>query len=112
MSILNVLEIQHVQQPVLDWADKYRVLYARLNLHGKTGFPDVLFFIRGGRPFLIEFKRPGKQLEPRQWYIMGLLLNLDYDVEAHNDPKIAITALRTRVEAARLSEGSCKIPDS
>lgn len=40
----------------------------KFNIRGKRGYNDVLFWVRGGRPLLAEFKREGKDAEPLQAY--------------------------------------------
>lgn len=51
-----------------------------LNLRYDNGWPDCLFLITGGRPLLMEFKRPGKDLEPLQVERRETLEKLNYDV--------------------------------
>lgn len=92
------LEIPHVQQPVINWLDKRNIEYLRLNGRGRRAFPDIEIFLKGGRPFLIEFKRPGEDPEPLQQEKIDALLLLGYDVEVHDDPKEAIAAIRLRLK--------------
>jgi len=56
------------------------VLSLLLELRHDAGWPDVLFLIPGGRPLLMEFKRPGKGLEPLQAERKRDLNKLGYDV--------------------------------
>jgi hypothetical protein len=51
-----------------------------LELRRDGGWPDVLFLIPGGRPLFMEFKRPGKDLEPLQVERKTTLQKLGYDV--------------------------------
>ena len=69
----------------------------KLNLRGNNGWPDRLFFIPGGRPFLIEFKREGEEPEPLQAHRHQFLKDLGYDVEVHDDVTRAYLAVRQRL---------------
>lgn len=92
-----------IEQWVCDQAFKlYLVEAIKLNLGGNNGWPDRLFWIPGGRPFLIEFKRPGEPAEPLQGYIHAKLKKLGYDVEVYDDRDTALEAIRRRVEASPL----------
>lgn len=51
-----------------------------LELRHDAGWPDVLFLVPGGRPLFMEFKRPGKDLEPLQAERKSDLEKLGYDV--------------------------------
>lgn len=61
-------------------ADRLGVPSLLLNLSKDTGWPDVLFLIPGGRPLLMEFKRPGEPLKPLQQERKDTLKKLSYDV--------------------------------
>jgi hypothetical protein len=77
---------------------------------GETGWPDRCFFIKGGRPLFIEFKRPGEDTEPRQEYIHEMLRGLGYDVQVHDNKDKALEAIRSaKVAAARLPEALHKV---
>jgi len=83
-----------------------------LHTGGETGWPDRVFFIEGGRPLLIEFKRPGEKNDtsPRQEYIHSILRELGYDVQVHDNKDEALEAVRSaKMDAARLSKASHKI---
>jgi hypothetical protein len=83
-----------------------------LHTGGETGWPDRVFFIPGGRPKLIEFKRPGKksQASPRQKYIHAVLRELGYDVEVHDNKDEALASIRAaKVAAAQLPKARHKI---
>lgn len=67
----------------------------------ETGWPDVLFFIPGGRPFLLECKWPGYEPKPKQEHIHDMLEELGYDVAWTDDEEAGLDAIRARVEQAR-----------
>jgi hypothetical protein len=64
---------------------------------GQRGYPDRLFFIPGGRPLFIEFKRPGEKLDPLQQHRINLLKELGYEVETHDNASDAIDAVERAV---------------
>ena len=47
-----------------------------------TGYPDRIFWVPGGKPLFIEFKRPGEDLRPKQKHIAKELRKLGYNVVA------------------------------
>lgn len=78
-----------------------------LHTGGETGWPDRIFFVPGGRPLMIEFKRPGelKDTSAKQELIHAVLRELGYDVEVHDNKDKALEAIRAaKLEAARLSK--------
>jgi hypothetical protein len=77
----------------------------KLNLRGNRGWPDRLFFIPGGRPLLIEFKRPGTEPEPLQVYRHNQLKEWDYAIEVHDTTEGAFRAVARALEAAQVPKG-------
>jgi hypothetical protein len=67
----------------------------------ETGWPDRLFFIPGGKPFLVEFKEVGYTPEPKQEYIHDMLEGLGYDVAWTDNEEAALEAIEARVLGAR-----------
>jgi hypothetical protein len=57
-----------------------------------------LFFIPGGRPFLLEIKEDGYTPEPKQEYIHTMLEELGYDVAWTDNEEDALTAICARVQ--------------
>lgn len=83
-----------------------------LHIGGETGWPDRCFFIPGGVPLLIEFKKPGRKnaTEPRQDYVHDVLRELGYAVQVHDNYQDALSSIRAaKVEAARLSKARNKV---
>lgn len=81
---------------------EYGVASLKLNVSGSTGWPDRVFWIPGGRPLLIEFKRPGETSRPRQLYIQTMLKGLGYTVEEHDDEIRALQSIATAMGAQEL----------
>lgn len=52
----------------------------KLTPKGRIGYPDRLFWVRGGRPTLIEFKKVGEKPKPFQKKIHADLRKLGYNV--------------------------------
>lgn len=84
---------------------------ANTKLVKATGYPDRLFWVPGGRPLLIEFKRLNEAPRKYQKYIHANLRELGYDVEVHDTIEGAVEAVRRALEAARVSEKSSKVHD-
>lgn len=74
---------------------------------GDTGWPDRIFWIKGGRPLLIEFKRPGEEPRPKQEYNIGILKKLGYNVEVHDNVERALCSIARALEAGKLSKTKC-----
>jgi hypothetical protein len=66
----------------------------------ETGWPDRMFFIPGGKPFLLEFKEVGYEPEPKQEYLHDTLEGLGYDVAWTDNEEAALEAIKARVERA------------
>jgi hypothetical protein len=47
----------------------------------KRSWPDRAFWIPGGRPWIVEFKRPGETPEPQQAERIEMLRELGYPVD-------------------------------
>jgi hypothetical protein len=89
--------------------DVLGVASCKLTTPGKAGYPDRMFFIPGGRPLFIEFKRPGETPEPLQVLIHHMLRALGYDVEVHDDHDSAVSAVRAALHAAQVPKGRHKV---
>lgn len=58
-------EIADIQKPVMDWAERNGWIARRIQYIFRNGCPDALFS-RNGVIILVEFKQPGKELDPHQ----------------------------------------------
>lgn len=70
------------------------------------GIPDRIFFVPGGVPIVVEFKRLGKkgsglQSETQPWYLKTLLA-AGYEVH-HCDTKAQFRAIMKRFEKCRMT---------
>lgn len=59
---MSVLE-RAIEEVVVDYATNKGVLYLKLNVLGRRGWPDRIF-VANGRVLFVEFKAPGE--EPRK----------------------------------------------
>lgn len=89
--------------------DNLGVISSKLVTPGETGFPDQIFWLPGGKPFLIEFKRPGEEPTPKQLYIHRQLQILGYQVETHDDQINAFESIIGALEATQLSKEGYEI---
>jgi hypothetical protein len=69
---------------------------------GENGYPDRLFWLPGGKPLLIEFKRPGEKPEPKQVDIHRKLQALGYNVQVHTNEFDALEAIIEAVDTPQL----------
>lgn len=69
------------------------VFNIKLKKTQERGYPDRLFWIPGGRPLLIEFKRQGAQPTEYQQMIHKRLRYAGYEVQVHDDVEEAKRAL-------------------
>lgn len=70
------------------------VINVKLNPAGTNGWPDRVFFVPGGCPLLIEFKRPGQAPRPLQLVIHRRLRHYGYAVQTHDTVQGAVDAVR------------------
>ncbi len=86
--------------------DELGVASTKLVTPGQRGFPDRIFWIPGGKPLLIEFKRPGEEPRKLQSHIHKMLSMLGYSVEVHDDIDAAVASVRKALDAAKISAHS------
>ena len=82
-----------IEDRVVKWARSKGIEVTKMNLRGRRSWPDRCFWIEGGRPVLIEFKRPGEGPNPNQAAIIAKLKELGYIVEVFDDSDEAINFL-------------------
>lgn len=82
---------------------RFGVESRKLTTPGHSGTMDRMFLIPGGRPLLIEFKKPGEQPRPLQLAEHALWKKLGYDVEVHDTVEGAVEAVRRALIRAMAS---------
>jgi hypothetical protein len=61
------------------------VASSKLKAPGRNGYPDRIFWVREGKPWMVEFKRPGEEPTPQQLDIHETLRSLGYMVRVYTD---------------------------
>ena len=73
-------EKKNVEEPCCKLAEQYGYQHFKFDRPGgKKGWPDRAFWGPEGRQFLVEFKRPGKQLSRLQRYWGSKFLMLGHE---------------------------------
>jgi hypothetical protein len=62
---------------------------------GNRSQPDFIFWVPGGRPLLIEFKRPGSLPTPLQETTIGQFRDDGYNIQIHDTKESAIAELES-----------------
>lgn len=102
MPVLRNKPERVAERKVCQWADAHGILHNKLNLWGARGMPDRVFWLPGGCPLLMEFKRLDEDLRKLQQARMRRLLKLGYEVETCYSAPLGIAALRQRMELHKL----------
>lgn len=71
-----------IEQNNVAFAKAYDILVTKAT---PVGWPDRVYWLKGGRPLLVEYKRPGGRLSPLQIHYAGVLQGLGYDYEIVDD---------------------------
>lgn len=91
-------EIPNVQNPTVDWARARGIKATKLQGPGNRSQPDFCFWMPGGKPFLIEFKRPGEVPTNLQSETIWQFMQSGYDIEIHDTKETAIAAIKERIQ--------------
>lgn len=83
---IKVSEKVGVENPCVAYAKKFGIKVLKINPLWAVGWPDRIFFVPGGKPLLIEFKRPGGKLSKNQASTIRQLREVGYDVQVVDDP--------------------------
>src|ERR1700761_1630652 len=73
----NPLE-SYIEKKVVAYAKSKGIGSLKLNVQGRRNEPDRIFFVPGGKPLLIEFKRQGMYPRPGQQKRIEELVDLGY----------------------------------
>lgn len=109
---MQISEVKQVEGPTLSAVKKRwpRLKVRKMNGMGSKSWPDRCFWIPGGKPFLIEFKAPGKDLTELQAKTIKELIEDGYDVEVHDNKDRALRAISQRMAAAQIPDAWNEIP--
>ena len=98
-----------IENAVVDHAKDLGIEVTKMNLLGNRNWPDRVFWIEGGRPFLIEFKFPGEPLRKGQRAKIKKLRRLGYDVEVCDDADVGKRLIADHLAAAKVSKARSKV---
>ena len=106
---LKLKEVAGVQNPTVAWARRHGIRATKLQGVGNRSQPDYIFWIKGGRPLLIEFKRPGEVPTPLQTHTLNEFFNDGYDVEVHDTNDSAIKAISLYAAKAQIVQQTGRV---
>lgn len=75
----------------------YGVHSSKLTSSANNGLPDRIFWVKGGKPLLIEFKRKGQVPRPNQQHVIEMLRKEGYAVEVHDNVTTALASIALHV---------------
>lgn len=90
---------QYVSDKALEW---FGLPNVKLNLQGRRGWPDRIYWLPEGRPLLIEYKRPGKEARALQGEVHAMLVKLGYDVHVCDNREDALQHIVNALGATAL----------
>jgi hypothetical protein len=90
------LEIEEEKAVILA-AKEMGIASLKFTPTGQRGWPDRIFFIPGGKPAFLEFKRPGEKLRKLQAYRMAQLRSWGYTAKWYDNRYDAIKFLHRMV---------------
>ena len=94
-----------IEQANMEWAHKEFGL-VNTKVYNNPGFPDRILWVPGGRPTMLEYKRPGSgRFSPLQIRMLTQLTNLGYTVEAIDDAEYGRHIIQLAVDRAKKLEG-------
>jgi VRR-NUC domain. len=99
-------EKKAVEEPVVKYAVGLGIKVLKINPLWAAGWNDRIFFIPGGKPLIIEFKRPGGKVSKLQAQRHKELLRDGYDHHVIDNTEEGKALVRSRLEAYRLHEKS------
>jgi hypothetical protein len=103
------LEID-IEDKACELALRLGVTNVKMKAAGVVGYPDRMFFIPGGRPLFIEFKRPGKEPDAVQKVIIRRLKYYGYRVEVCDTVQGAVECIKKALlDASQLPKTRRKI---
>lgn len=84
---------------------------SKLKVDGERAYPDRVFWLPGGKPLFIEFKRPGEPLRKNQQKKCEWLRQLGYSVKVFDNVADAYEAICQAVASQVTSQKSRQIFD-
>lgn len=97
MTLANPLERDIEKTVVRKALMLYGVHSSKLTSPAHNGLPDRIFWVKGGKPLLIEFKRKGQVPRPNQQHVIEMLRKEGYAVEVHDNVTTALASIALHV---------------
>lgn len=83
-----------IEHAVTEWWREQGYLTTKLNGQGQRGKPDRVFWIPGGKPAIIEFKKPGQEPSDLQLYWLKQFERHGYRTAWFDDAELAKAYLK------------------
>ena len=83
-----------IENVVVKEAQRLGIMQTKMNLIGRRGWPDRCFWLVGGCPLFIEFKRRGAAATPLQVFTHEQLRAAGYRVEVVDDAEAGKALIR------------------
>lgn len=84
---------------------RMKLKHIKLNLQGRTSWPDRMVLLPGSRIVFVELKRPGgrktpeQKRTPKQTIIHNMLTEIGHDVGTFDDADLALEYVKGKLEA-------------
>ena len=88
-----------VENPCVKYARDLGIRVLKINPLWAAGWQDRVFFVPGGKPLIIEFKRPGGKVSKLQEQRHKELLESGYDHHVIDNKAEGLALIRSRLEA-------------
>lgn len=98
-----------IEASVCIYAKSRGVMVTKFTSPGYRGMPDRIFWVPGGKPLLVEFKRLGGSLSALQGYVKLKLESLGYEVKIIDNVQAGKSAIDTALEAAQVPNRRVKV---
>lgn len=101
---------QTIEDAASDRAQKeLGVRSSKLDSRGHRGMPDRCFWVQGGSPLIVEFKRIGEVPTPLQEYHLEQFRSAGYRTAVLTSADECLEILRSMVEAVAVSRRGIKV---
>jgi hypothetical protein len=90
-----------IENAAVKWAARNHIPQVKLNVWGRRGLPDRLFFFPGGNVILIEFKRPDEKPRRLQVWYHKKLAKVGHVVQTFDNEKLCIEYLEATLVSTK-----------
>ena len=85
-----------IESTVSKWASKNGLLHQKLL--GEKGMPDRIFYTPGGKPVLVEFKKPNQSARKLQKYYHDRLMKLGFCVQLFDNVEDTVEFITNKMD--------------